>query len=313
MFRRALAPLLALTALGLCLPLPARAGGGTTARARTKVIGVSLLTSQHQFFQELRAGLEQKARELGWELVVTSGEFDPARQANQLDDFVARRVDAIVVAPCDSVGIGASIEQANKAGIPVFTTDIASTSGVGKVVAHVASDNHVGGRRAGELMVKALGGRGDIVLITHPGVTSVIDRVRGFKDVVGKAQGLRILAEVPSWGQRAKAAAVMEDLLTRLPDIRGVFAINDDSALGALSAIAAANKAGKIVIVGYDATPEARQAMKRGLIYGDIIQYPRKLGELTLEAVRDHFAGKKVPPVIAVETGVYTAADAQRE
>jgi ribose transport system substrate-binding protein len=306
MTRRAPAALLALAALALS-PCPG------FARDRPKVIGVSLLSFQHQFFQDLRAGLEQKAREYGWELVVTAGEFDPARQANQIDDFIARGVDAIIVAPCDSVGVGASIEQANKAAIPVFTTDIASTSSVGKVVAHVASDNYVGGRRAGELMVKALGGQGDIVLITHPGVTSVIDRVRGFKDVVGKARGIRILAEVPAWGQRTKATAVMEDLLTRLPDVRGVFAINDDSALGALAAVTAAGKAGKIVIVGYDATPEARQAMKRGLIYGDTIQYPRKMGELTLAAVRDHFAGKKVPAFIPVETGVFTAADAQRE
>jgi ribose transport system substrate-binding protein len=283
------------------------------ARERGKVIGVTLLSFQHQFYQELRAGLEAKAREYGWELVVTAGEFDPARQANQLDDFIGRNVDAIVVAPCDSVGIGASIEQANKAGIPVFTTDIASTSSVGKVIAHVASDNYVGGRRAGELMVKALGGKGDIVLVTHPGITSVIDRVRGFKDVVARAGGIRILAEVPAWGQRTKAAAVMEDLLTRLPEVRGVFAVNDDSALGVLAAVAAAGKAGKIAIVGYDATPEARQAMKRGLLYGDTIQHPRKMGELTLGAVHDHFSGKKVPAFIPVETGVYTAADAQAE
>lgn len=308
MTRRVLVGLAVVAALATAFA-PARGH----ARERGKVIGVSLLSFQHQFYQELRAGLEAKAREYGWELVVTAGEFDPARQTNQLDDFVARNVDAIIVAPCDSVGIGASIEQANKAGIPVFTTDIASTSSVGKVIAHVASDNYVGGRRAGELMVKALGGKGDIVLVTHPGVTSVIDRVRGFKDVVARAKGIRILAEVPAWGQRTKAAAVMEDLLTRLPEIRGVFAINDDSALGALAAVTAAGKAGKIAIVGYDATPEARQAMKRGLLYGDTIQHPRKMGELTLAAVHDHFSGKKVPSFIPVETGVFTAADAQAE
>jgi ribose transport system substrate-binding protein len=305
-----IAPLAGRTLLPLALS--ALALGPRPTLARGKVVGVSVLTFQHQFFQDLRAGMEQKAREYGFELVVTSGEFDPARQANQIDDFIARKVDAIVVAPCDSVGVGASIEQANKAGIPVFTADIASTSSVGKVVAHVASDNYLGGRKAGELMVKALEGQGDIVLITHPGVTSVIDRVRGFKDVVARARGIRILAEVPAWGQRAKATSVMEDLLVRLPNVRGVFGINDDSALGALAAVSAAGKAGKIVIVGYDASPEAREAMKRGLIFGDTIQYPRKMGELTISAVRDHFAGKKLPAWIPVETGVFTAADAQK-
>jgi ribose transport system substrate-binding protein len=282
------------------------------SQAKNKVIGVSLLTLQHQFYQDLKAGLDKEAQKNGYELLITAGEFDPAKQANQLDDFIVKKVDAIIVAPCDSAGIGASIEQANKANIPVFTADIASTSNVGKVVSHIASDNYLGGKKAGELMVKALGGKGDVVLITHPGVTSVIDRVRGFKDVVSRAKGIRILAEVPAWGQRAKAASVMEDMLVKLPDVKGVFGINDDSALGALASVEAAGKAGKIVIVGYDATPEAREAMKKGFIYGDTIQYPTKIGELTMAAVRDHFAGKKVRPLVPVEVGVFTAADARK-
>ena len=279
----------------------------------TRIIGVSLLTLQHHFSRELQAGLEEQARAYGWQVTVVAGEFDAARQARQLDGFIARRVDAIVVAPCDSDEIGASIEQANKAGIPVFTTDIASTSRVGRVVAHVASDNVLGGRRAGALMVQALGGRGDIVLVTHPSVTSVSDRIRGFKDVVARAGGIRIVAEVPAWGQRARATEVVEDLLEHLPDVRGIFAINDDSALGALAAVKAAGRAGTIVIVGYDATPEAREAIRRGDLHGDVVQYPRKIGALTIGAVRDHLAGRKVPARIAVETGVFTAQDARRK
>ena len=294
-------------ALALLVAAPVR-----SAPRQRKVIGVSLLTLQHQFFRDLRTGIEEKAVEYGWDVVVVAGEFDAARQASQLDGFTARRVDAIVVAPCDSVEIGGPIERANQAGIPVFTTDIASTSRVGKVVAHVGSDNYVGGRRAGALMVKALGGRGDVILVTHPGVTSVFDRVRGFKDVVARAPGIRILAEVPAWGQRARATEVVEDLIARLPGVRGVFAINDDSALGALAAVTAAGKAGKIVIVGYDATPEAREAIRRGHLYGDVVQYPYKIGALTIEAVRDHFAGKRVPRFIPVQTGVFTAEEARK-
>jgi ribose transport system substrate-binding protein len=211
------------------------------------------------------------------------------------------------------VEVGSPIERANKAGIPVFTTDIASTTRLGQVVAHVASDNYLGGRRAGALMVKALGGRGDVVLVTHPGVTSAIDRVRGFKDVVATAAGIRILAEVPAWGQRARAAEVVEDLIAQLPDVRGVFGINDDSALGALAAVTAADKAGKIVIVGYDGTPEAREAIRRGVLYGDVVQYPHRIGALTIGAVHDHLAGKKVPRYLPVDTGVFTAEDARRE
>jgi ribose transport system substrate-binding protein len=304
--RRLPSALLALAALALTL-LP------VGARARPRVIGVSLLTLQQQFFIDLRAGLEAKAREFGWELVISSAELDPARQANQIDDLIARKVDVIVVAPCDSVGIGPSIEQANKAGIPVFTAEIASTSRLGRVVAHVAADDYAGGRRAGELMVRALGGQGDVAILTHPGISSVIDRVRGFKDVVASSPGIRILAEVPAWGQRARAASAMEELLTRLPELRGVFGVDDDAALGALAAVSEAGRARKVAIVGYGAALEARQAMRRGLVYGDTVLYPRDLGERTLVAVRDHLAGRTVPALVPMEIGVYTAAEAQRE
>src|SRR5438094_822205 len=103
------------------------ARSGTTIAAG-KRIGVTLLTEQHGFYQALRAGLEQSAGDRGYQLFVTSGEFDAARQANQVDEFIAQKVDAIVLCPCDSRAVGASIAQANQAGIPVFTADIANAS-----------------------------------------------------------------------------------------------------------------------------------------------------------------------------------------
>ncbi len=89
------------------------------------VIGVSLLTRTHPFYQELEAGLSEAAAEFGYKLIITSGEFDVARQKDQLQDFIVRKVNAIVVSPCDSRSIGTSIRAANDAGIPVFTADIA--------------------------------------------------------------------------------------------------------------------------------------------------------------------------------------------
>lgn len=97
----------------------------------------------------------------------------------------------------------------------------------------------------------------------------------------------------------------MEDILVRLPDVDGVFGINDDSALGALAAIEAAGKAGQIIIVGYDATPEAKAAIEAGKIYGDAIQYPDKIGRLTIETIGRYFRGEQVPEVIPVEVGQY--------
>lgn len=281
------------------------AKGADAAKTPPKRIGVTLLTMQHGFYQELRAGLEAAARERGYLLVVTTGEFDAARQANQIDEFIVQKLDAIVVCPCDSRSVGASIAQANAAGIPVFTADIASASPLGKVVAHIASDNQAGGRKAAELLIAALGGTGTVAVLSHPEVTSVADRVAGFKSVIASQRGVRIAAELSAEGKRDRAVKVMEDLLQAHPGLNGVFAINDDSALGALAAIEAAGKQGRIHIVGYDATPEARAKIDAGAIHADVVQDPRRIGQLTIEAIDGYFNGKPPASFIPVPVGAY--------
>lgn len=271
-----------------------------------KRIGVSLLTVRHQFYQDLRDGLKTEAAKLGYELLITTAEFDSVRQSNQIDEFIVQKVDAIVVCPCDSRSVGGGIVQANKARIPVFTADIASTAIIGKVVSHIASDNTLGGRKAAELMAQALNGRGRVAILSHPEVTSVMDRVAGFKAELARHPGIKIVAELSSQGKRDKAAQVMEDLLQSHPELTGVFGINDDSALGALAAIQSAGKAGQIKIVGYDATPEAREKINAGLIYGDVIQNPQLIGELTIRAIHEALSGETPAAVIPVQVGTYT-------
>jgi ribose transport system substrate-binding protein len=202
--------------------------------------------------------------------------------------------------------VGAGIQAANDAGIPVFTADIASRSSLGKVTAHIASDNTQGGRKAAQLVAEATKGAGKVAILSHPEVASVMDRVAGFRAEMAGHPGLAIVAELSSDGKRDKAVRVMEDLLQSHPDLDAVFAINDDSALGALAAIEAAGRAGRIRIVGYDATPEARERIRTGLIYGDVAQDPRRIGQLTVEAIRDHFAGRPPAAVIPVDVGVVT-------
>lgn len=290
-------------ALGAGCRRESPSGAGPSKKVR---VGVTLLTTQHAFYQDLQAGLEAKAREYGYELLITSGDFQAARQANQIDEFIVQRVDALVVCPCDSRSVGASIAAANDAAVPVFTADIANLSPLGKVVAHVASDNKQGGRRAAEMMVQAIGGAGAVAILSHPEVTSVQDRVLGFKEYLAQHPEVRLVAELSSEGKRDKAVRIMEDLLQSQPDLAGVFGINDDSALGALAAIEAAGKLGTIKIVGYDATPEARRKIEERAIYGDVVQDPRRIGELTVDAIHDHFSGKPPPAVIPVQVGVFT-------
>ncbi len=293
--------------LGFILPASGCKRDATESDTSSRTIGVTLLTVQHQFYQDLRSGLEEEAEKHDYKLLISTAEFDSARQANQIDEFLVQRVSALVVCPCDSRSVGASIAAANEAGIPVFTADIASTSPLGKVTAHIASNNVLGGQEAAKLLAKAIGGAGKVAILTHPAVASVRDRVNGFKKGISEHKEIEVVAELSAEGKRDKAVRVMEDLLQAHPEIVGVFGINDDSALGALAAIESAGKLGTVKIVGYDATPEARSKIKSGAIYGDVIQHPRRIGQLTMQTIHDHLEGRPTPASIPVEVGTYTA------
>jgi ribose transport system substrate-binding protein len=266
------------------------------------VVGVSLLTETHTFFKELEGGLREEAAARGLDLVVVACEMDPAKQAAQIEDFVAERVSAILLAPCDSDAVGPHLAGPERAGIPVFTADIAARSG--KVVSHVASDNVQGGRLAARAMAAALGGRGNVLIIDHPTVASVQDRVRGFEDEIKQHPGIRIVGRPSADGQRAKAMSVMEDMLQAHPDLNGVFGINDDSALGALSVVESAGRK-DIAIVGYDATDEAQAAMRRSsALKAEVIQQPDKIGRTAIDIIARYLKGETVPPLVSVDVGI---------
>jgi ribose transport system substrate-binding protein len=279
-------------------------------RPARPVVGVTLLTQTHDFFKDLEGGLRDEAARRGLDLVVTSCEMDPARQAAQIEDFVAQRVAAILAAPCDSAAIVANLAGPERAGIPVFTADIAARGG--RVVSHIASDNVLGGRLAAQALARHLGGAGKVLIVDHPTVASVQERVRGFEEELGKHPGLTIVDRPSSDGQRAKAMAVMEDMLQAHPDLRGVFGINDDSALGALAVLRAAGRS-DIVVVGYDATPEAQQAIRAGgPLKADVIQHPREIGSKAAEMIARHLAGETVPAQVTVDVGLVEQEPAQR-
>jgi len=282
-------------------------GGEATAppsegKAAAKVIGVTLLNRGALFYRDLEEGLREAAKSAGYDLVVTTADFDLGKQTAQIEDFVARRVDAIVVCPVDSKGVGPAIRKANAAGIPVFTADISAQEG--EIVCHVASDNVAGGRLAGEYLAKALGGTGAVAIVNQPVVTSVLDRVQGFREAMAKYPGISIVADVNGQGVRDRALEATSDVLQAHAELRGIFGINDDSVLGALDAVRQFGRDG-VVLVGYDATEPAVDAIRKGgPLKADVIQYPTKIGMTTIEKIRDHFAGVPLPKVVPVEVGI---------
>ena len=279
--------------------------GGAGGSGGGKRIGVTLLTREHVFYKDLEAGLREAADKAGYQLTVTSGDMDLAKQQSQIDNFIVQKVDAIVLCPADSKGIGPAIEAANRAGIPVFTADIAAQGG--QVVSHIASDNLAGGRLAAEYIAKAINGQGDVGIIGQQEVQSGLDRELGFKEEMKKYPGIKVAAVLNGGGVRDKALKAAEDMLQGNPNLKGIFGINDDSALGALSAAEGANRK-DLVIVGYDAIPEAMKAIQRGsALKADVAQQPRDIGTKTIEAISRHFAGGPVEKNIAVPVKIVDA------
>ncbi len=277
----------------------------------TKTIGVSLLTRGHIFYRDLEEGLQDEAAKYGYKLIITSADWDLGKQISQIEDFISRKVDAIIVSPVDSKGIGSGIGEANKAGIPVFTADIAAEEG--KVVSHIASDNVQGGRLAGEYLAKLLNEKGNIAIINQPAITSVLDRVAGFREAIVKFPDIKIVADVNGQGVRDRSLQVTADALQANPKLDGIFGINDDTALGALDAVNQFNRKG-IVIIGYDATPPAVDAiMKDSPLKADVVQYPKLIGVRTIDTINDYFNKKIVPANVPVAVGIVDKEALQKQ
>jgi ribose transport system substrate-binding protein len=154
-------------------------GVSAIAQANDVTIGASLLTQQHPFYVALADAMKQQAAKDHATLDIAIANQDLSKQIADVQDFVTRKVNVIVISPVDSKGVKTAVMAAQNAGIPVITVDI-SAHGV-RVASHIATDNYAGWLMAGQLMRKVLGGKGKVGIIDYPTVQTVIDRVTGFK------------------------------------------------------------------------------------------------------------------------------------
>lgn len=283
-------------------------------------IGVSVLTLTNPFFKEIGDVLTDVMSKHGYRVVVVSGENRVADQQKQVKDFLQQGVVALVLCPCDSRAVGAVIEEANAQGVPVFTADIKCLAPGAKVVTHVATANYDGGKQAAEAMIEALGpAGGKVAILDFKDVESCIARVKGFRTVIDAhnvkaASGkLTIVTELAGNGQKDTSYKSALDALQAHPDLAGIFAINDPSALGAWAALEKTKMAGQVKIIGFDGQPEGKRAILEGKIYADPIQRPDEIARKTAGAILDYFRGETPPLEIPIATQLYRKADAEKE
>jgi ribose transport system substrate-binding protein len=282
-------------------------------------IAVSLLTLENPFFKIIGDHLAAEAKAQGFETLIVSADKDMAKQGNQVKDFIVKGVDAIVLSPCDPKSVVPVIQEANAAGIPVFTVDIPCPDPAAKVVTQIATDNYGGGREAGMAMIEVLGKTGGKVAILHlKQAQSCLLRVKGFREVIDafNAKGgpkIEMVMEIDGGGARDMGYRAAEDALQAHPDLRGIFAINDPSALGARAALEKANKADQVAIIGFDGMKEGKIAIKEGKMYADPIQFPDRMGVEIVKAFVMWSRGEAVAPEILIPTQLYRKADGERD
>jgi ribose transport system substrate-binding protein len=301
---RPFARILAVLAVGVA----ALAGG--TAQAQDKKYTIALIPglTTDAFYITMRKGAEAAARAVGAELVFQGApEFNPVVQVPVLDAVIARKPDAILIAPTDKVQLVEPLKKAVAAGIPVFTVDTFIGTGVYQTgsgdadfpLSYIASDNILGGKLAGIALAKALGGKGKVyVSNVKPGISTTDQREEGFKLAMKDFPGIEVLDTQFNDNDANKAASQLQAVLARNPDLAGVFGANLFSALGAANGVQQGGQSGKVKVVAFDAPTSIVDNLKTGLVDLAIAQHPAEIGYFGVMAAFAHLTGNSVPTAI---------------
>lgn len=271
-------------------------GGSSSSEGKTAekkpeelTVGVSVSTLNNPFFVSLRDGIQKLADNNKTTIKVVDAQDDTAKQSNDIDDLIQQKVDVILVNPVDSSAIVPAVESANSANIPVIAIDRSSDGG--ELLTTVASNNEEGGKMAAQFIIEKLGENAKVAELEGvPGASATRERGKGFDDYA--KDKLDVVDKQSANFDRAKGLTVMENILQAHSDLQGVFAQNDEMALGASEA--ASSKGKDFIIVGFDGTEDGLKAIKDGKMSATIAQKPEEMGKLALQAAYDHFAGKKV-------------------
>ncbi len=272
------------------------------------VVALVLKTLNHPFFIDMEKGAMDAAQKAGVKLITQAAqrELDVEKQMQIIEDLVQRKVSALCVTPSGSREIVPAIVKANRAGIPVITVDTrvdttALGEAGGRVETFIGSDNYEGGRMAGVFIAEKLREGGNVAVLEGiMGHETGDARRRGFMDGISKNPGIKIVASQTANWERDQGFNVFQNMLQAHPEIEALFACNDLMALGAIEAIAAAGRTGKILIVGFDALEDAREAIRLGTMQASVAQNPYQMGYIAVENAIKRIRGEKIPADIPV-------------
>jgi ribose transport system substrate-binding protein len=267
-------------------------------------VALVLKTLNNPFFIDMQKGAQEAATRLGVDLVVQAAEreVDVDKQMQIIENLIQTGVQALCITPSGSKEVVTAIAKANAARIPVVIVDTrvdpktAAEAGI-RLDGFVGSDNYEGGKVAGEYLLQATGGKAKVGLLEGiPGHETGDSRLEGFHDAVKAAPGVKVVASQTANWERDQGFTVFQNMLQAHPEIDALFACSDMMALGAVEAIAAAGKTGKIRVIGFDAVDDARQAITAGTMLGSVAQFPSEMGRLAVEDALKLIRGEKPEP-----------------
>ena len=273
-------------------------GCGKNTNSDTQKIGLIVSTLNNPFFVDLKTGIENQAKKLGYDVVVLDSQNDPAKEVSNMEDISVKDVDVVLLNPVDSDSAIASVMVANNLDLPVITVDRAANGG--EVVSHVASDNAEGGKMAAQYLINQLGDNANIVELEGiAGSSATRDRGAGFDNEIENSN-LNIITKQSADFDRTKGLSVMENIIQSKGDIDAVFAQNDEMALGALKALQDANM-DNVLVVGFDATDDAVASVNKGEMSATIAQQPILIGETAVNLTHRFLSGETVEAYAPVE------------
>ncbi|MEW6281318.1 MAG: substrate-binding domain-containing protein [Candidatus Eremiobacterota bacterium] len=311
--RMARSPVTTGLAAAALLALVLAGAWGLRSGARPDQVELALVmkTRNNPFWVDMEQAAQEEAGRSGVKLIVQAPEreTDVEKQMQIVENLVQKRVDAIILAPCGSKEIVPAIRKANDAGIPVLVVDtrvdVPTLQAAGaRVETFIGSDNLKGGELAGEFLCDALEGKGRVILLEGIAGHETVDaRKNGFLQALKGHPEVRLAASQTANAEQEKAFNVTQNLLQSDPDVQGLFACNDVMALGALQACRSMGRE-DILIVGFDASDDAREAIRQGQMLGSVAQYPREMGRLGVDSALRVLRGERLPDYVPTKVDV---------
>ena len=281
-------------------------------------IALLMKTLSNEYFISMQQGAEEAAKQQNVDLIVQVAEKEDSTEqlVGLVENMIAKKVDAIIVTPNDSIAFIPAFQKAEKAGIPIIDLDVRLDAEAAKKAGlkfnYVGVDNFNGGYLEAKNLAEAIGGKGNVAILEGiPGVDNGEQRKGGALKAFAEYPDIKIVASQTANWETEQALNVTTNILTANPNIKAIFAANDNMAIGAVTAVENAGLAGKVLVSGYDGIPLAIEYVKQGKMQNTVDQLPKKQVAVAIEYALKKINKQDIPEVYYVDPVVVDKAESK--